>query len=115
MATQSQGIQQLLAAEKKAAEIVAEAGKKRTKRLKQAKDEAVIDVEAFKAEKEKAHKILEQQILGSRSTNDDSIKIKTENLIKEMTESFEANNAKTMQDILDAVSQIDVEKHKNFI
>ena len=85
MATQSQGIQQLLAAEKKAAEIVSEARKsilfalkcqkklwnielfwifilERTKRLKQAKDEAANEVEAFKAEKEKQHKILEQQV-----------------------------------------------------
>jgi hypothetical protein len=30
--------------------------------LKQAKDEAANEVEAFKAEKEKQHKILEQQV-----------------------------------------------------
>ena len=35
----------------------------RTKRLKQAKDEAANEVEAFKAEKEKQHKILEQQVI----------------------------------------------------
>ena len=82
MATQSAGIQQLLQAEKKAAEIVSEARKSkidslhflyqqlsyafafkgRTKRLKQAKEEATIEIENFKNEKEKHHKFLESQV-----------------------------------------------------
>uniref|UniRef100_A0AAZ3PPT0 V-type proton ATPase subunit G n=1 Tax=Oncorhynchus tshawytscha TaxID=74940 RepID=A0AAZ3PPT0_ONCTS len=39
MASQSQGIQQLLQAEKRAAEKVAEARKRKNRRLKQAKEE----------------------------------------------------------------------------
>lgn len=81
MATQTAGIQQLLAAEKKAAETVGEARKSkplnyffccwqrinwltkgRVKRLKQAKDEAAVEIESFKSEKEKQHKILEQEV-----------------------------------------------------
>ncbi len=34
----------------------------RTKRLKQAKEEAVVEVEAFKNEKERSFKFLEQQV-----------------------------------------------------
>ena len=39
MASQTQGIQQLLSAEKRAAEKVAEARKRKNRRLKQAKEE----------------------------------------------------------------------------
>jgi V-type H+-transporting ATPase subunit G len=115
MATQSQGIQQLLAAEKRAAEIVAEARKRRTARLKRAKDEASVEVEQFKAEKEKQHKQLEQQILGSRSTNEDSIKIKTETVIREMTNQFNANRDKVIQHVLESVCNVQPEKHENLI
>jgi len=34
----------------------------RVKRLKQAKDEAVVEIENFKNEKERQHKILEQEV-----------------------------------------------------
>ena len=42
MASQTQGIQQLLSAEKRAAEKVAEARKRKNRRLKQAKEEAQV-------------------------------------------------------------------------
>ena len=62
MATQTPGIQQLLAAEKRAADIVSDARKRRTQLLKKAKDEAIHEVEAFKAEKDRQYKQLEQQV-----------------------------------------------------
>ena len=48
MASQTQGIQQLLAAEKRAAEKVSEARKRKNRRLKQAKEEAQAEIERFK-------------------------------------------------------------------
>lgn len=45
MASQTAGIQQLLAAEKKAAEKINEARKRKAKRLKQANDEAKAEIE----------------------------------------------------------------------
>lgn len=62
MATQTAGIQQLLAAEKKAADTVAEARKRRVKRLKQAKDEASSEIESYKVEQDKKHKSLETTV-----------------------------------------------------
>jgi putative protein kinase ArgK-like GTPase of G3E family len=44
MASQTQGIQQLLVAEKRAAEKVAEARKRKNRRLKQAKEEAQVPI-----------------------------------------------------------------------
>ena len=88
MASQTQGIQQLLAAEKKAAERVAEARKRKleldtrhihqlvfkvsnvsmvlrtgkAKRLKQAKDEAQTEMDRYRIEREKQFKQYEQMV-----------------------------------------------------
>ena len=51
MASQTQGIQQLLAAEKRAAEKVSEARKRKNRRLKQAKEEAQTEIEKYKSER----------------------------------------------------------------
>lgn len=48
MASQTAGIQQLLAAEKRAAEKITEARKAKARRLKQAKDEAQGEVEKYR-------------------------------------------------------------------
>ena len=53
MAAQTQGIQQLLAAEKCAAEKVSDARRRKNRRLKQAKEEAQQEIEKYKAEREK--------------------------------------------------------------
>ena len=100
MAAQTQGIQQLLAAEKRAAEKVnmmvelisigsinnhaniissirgsinlmitfqvAEARKRKARRLKQAKEEANNEIDKFKNEREAAFKEYERQHMGSR-------------------------------------------------
>jgi V-type H+-transporting ATPase subunit G len=84
MAAQSAGVQQLLVAEKKAAEIVAEAKRSKieysysyeagltslrmtltdkTKRLKQAKDEAVSEIDKFKKDREKQFQQYQNEVL----------------------------------------------------
>ncbi len=49
MASQTQGIQQLLAAEKRAAEKINEARKRKAQRLKQAKQEAQAEIDNYRA------------------------------------------------------------------
>lgn len=106
----------------------------RVKRLKQAKDEAVVEIENFKNEKERQHKILEQevfilklsktlnnliknkqlnQILGSRSTNTDSIKQKTDQTIAEMTLAFNRNSKSVLEYILTSVKNVEATPHEN--
>lgn len=48
MASQTQGIQQLLAAEKRAAEKINDARKRKAQRLKQAKQEAQAEIEKYR-------------------------------------------------------------------
>ncbi|XP_068930602.1 V-type proton ATPase subunit G 3 isoform X2 [Petaurus breviceps papuanus] len=53
MASQSQGIQQLLQAEKRAKDKLDEAKKRKGKRLKQAKEEAMAEIDQYRMQKEK--------------------------------------------------------------
>ncbi|KAL2297984.1 hypothetical protein Nmel_016943 [Mimus melanotis] len=62
MASQSQGIQQLLQAEKRAAEKVAEARKRKNRRLKQAKEEAQAEIEQYRLQREKEFKAKEAAV-----------------------------------------------------
>ena len=66
MASQTQGIQQLLTAEKRAAEKVSEARKRKNRRLKQAKEEAQAEIEKYKAERETIFKGNESKFAGSK-------------------------------------------------
>ncbi|MBN3272414.1 VATG1 ATPase, partial [Polyodon spathula] len=62
MASQSQGIQQLLQAEKRAADKVAEARKRKNRRLKQAKEEAQAEIEQYRLQREKEFKTKEEAV-----------------------------------------------------
>ncbi|XP_049509611.1 V-type proton ATPase subunit G 2 isoform X2 [Panthera uncia] len=66
MASQSQGIQQLLQAEKRAAEKVADARKRKARRLKQAKEEAQMEVEHYRREQEQEFQSKQQAAMGSQ-------------------------------------------------
>ena len=53
--------------------------------------------------------------MGSRSVNEDSIKIKTDQTIVEMTNLFQQNRDKVLNDILSAVCNVEPKKHENLI
>jgi V-type H+-transporting ATPase subunit G len=59
---QSRGINDLLAAEKKAQELIEEARKRKNKRLKDAQNEAKTEIDRFKKERDEGFKGLEQQV-----------------------------------------------------
>ncbi|KAJ8968477.1 hypothetical protein NQ317_003635 [Molorchus minor] len=84
MASQTQGIQQLLAAEKRAAEKVGEARKRKTKRLKQAKEEAQEEIEKYRKERERQFREFEAKHMGSKEDVAAKIEIDTKRRIDEM-------------------------------
>ncbi|GBM93081.1 hypothetical protein AVEN_2352-1 [Araneus ventricosus] len=69
MASQTQGIQQLLAAEKRADEKVNQARKRKALKLKKAKEEAQAEVLRFREERDKQFKEYEKQYMGSKESN----------------------------------------------
>uniref|UniRef100_A0A1L8DFN2 V-type proton ATPase subunit G n=1 Tax=Nyssomyia neivai TaxID=330878 RepID=A0A1L8DFN2_9DIPT len=114
MASNTQGIQQLLAAEKKAAEKVAEARKRKARRLKQAKDEATDEIEKYRVEREQQFKDFEQKHVGSREGVAIKIDADTKSKIEEMNRTVINHKESVIQEILTHIYNIEPELHKNF-
>lgn len=149
MASKTVGIQQLLTSEKKAAEMIGEARKRKNKRLKAAKDEAavevpivtspvsitdgvfVVQVEVYRKEQEAAFASYEAGHLGNKADIQARIQADTEATMKTMGASVEDNKeavgssrwpftgrrgeewAQVLAELLQLVSDINVEVHQN--
>ncbi|XP_046385062.1 V-type proton ATPase subunit G [Ischnura elegans] len=114
MASQSQGIQQLLAAEKRAAEKVAEARKKKARRLKQAKEEAQDEIEKYRQERERQFREFEAKHMGSREDVAARIEADTKIKIEEMNQAVVKHKEVVIQRLLQLVYDIKPELHKNY-
>ncbi|KAK7793032.1 hypothetical protein R5R35_004463 [Gryllus longicercus] len=114
MASQTQGIQQLLAAEKRAAEKVAEARKRKARRLKQAKEEAQDEIEKYRQERESQFKEFEAKHMGSREDVAARIEADTKLKIEQMNQAVAINKQQVIQKILELVYDIKPELHQNF-
>ncbi|XP_059150932.1 V-type proton ATPase subunit G-like [Physella acuta] len=113
MAQKTEGIQQLLIAEKKATERVVEARKRKAQRIKTAKKEADSEILAFKNEKENHYKQYEQEILGKKSNSEAQIQVETTKKIKELDVMLKQNRAKAMDAIQQSLFRIEVQLHEN--
>lgn len=114
MASQSTGIQQLLAAEKRAAEKVGEARKRKARRLKQAKEEAQAEIEAYRQKREAEYREHEAMILGSKGDMENKIECETKIRIEELTHNVAANKDKAIRKLLESVCDIRPEMHVNY-
>ncbi|KAG4074204.1 hypothetical protein HA402_015507 [Bradysia odoriphaga] len=114
MTNQSQGIQQLLAAEKVAADKVGEARKRKTRRLKQAKDEATEEIEKYRQERERQFKDFETQHVGSREGVANRIDKDAKLKLEEMTRALASNKEAVIKDVLRLVYDIEPKLHKNY-
>lgn len=114
MASQTQGIQQLLAAEKRAAEKVSDARKRKARRLKQAKEEAQDEIEKYRQEREKQFREFEAKHMGSKEDVAARIDADTRVKIEEMNSQILAHKDQVMLKILDLVYDIKPELHKNY-
>ena len=114
MASQTQGIQQLLAAEKRAAEKVSEARKRKNRRLKQAKEEAQAEIEKYKSEREKQFRDHEARYAGSKGDIAQSIEMDTKRKIDQMNRSVAANKQRVIADVINSVCQIEPQVHRNY-
>ncbi|CAD6184672.1 unnamed protein product [Caenorhabditis auriculariae] len=115
MASQTQGIQQLLAAEKRAAEKINEARKRKLQRMKQAKQEAQAEVEKYRQQREQEFKSFEQQYLGTKEDIEAKIRKDTEDQISAMKQSVSANKQQVIVRLLQLVCDIKPELHHNLI
>uniref|UniRef100_A0A0C9QR53 V-type proton ATPase subunit G n=1 Tax=Fopius arisanus TaxID=64838 RepID=A0A0C9QR53_9HYME len=97
MASQTQGIQQLLAAEKKAADKVTEARKRKARRLKQAKEEAQEEIEKYRQERERQFREFEAKHMGSKEDVAARIDADTKIKIEEMNKGVAGHKDKVSE------------------
>ena len=53
--------------------------------------------------------------MGSKSTNEDAIKIKTDQAIRDMQRLYETNRESVLKFVLDSVKNVKATKHENLI
>ncbi|XP_012657873.1 V-type proton ATPase subunit G 1 [Otolemur garnettii] len=114
MASQSQGIQQLLQAEKRAAEKVAEARKRKNRRLKQAKEEAQAEIEQYRLQREKEFKAKEAAALGCHGSCSSEVEKETQEKMTILQTYFHQNRDEVLDNLLAFVCDIRPEIHENY-
>ena len=113
MAAQTQNIQKLLQAEKRAQDQISQARVKKQARMKQAKDEAKADVLAYKAEREAEYKQLENTVLGDKSQAEASMKQKTDFDIQKIQERVSQTENAVIDMLCQLVCDVKPVLHKN--
>ncbi|XP_068732041.1 V-type proton ATPase subunit G-like [Montipora capricornis] len=113
MASQSQGIQQLLQAEKKAETMVSDARKRKTQKLKRAKEEAQAEIRSYKEERERQFKEYQREHMGSKDDFKAKVDEQTMVQLNEIGESVEKNKEKVIDRLLNLVYDIKPELHQN--
>eukprot|EP00127_Corallochytrium_limacisporum_P001678 Clim_evm15s77 gene=Clim_evmTU15s77 len=116
MASQnSQGIQALMSAEKGAAETIQAARKKRLQRLKEAKDEAEAEIEAFHQLKEKEYKEYVQQNAGSTDKAVAKMRQDAEQELQGIKRQANKAEGAVVKRLVDVVSTCNPTLHRNFV
>lgn len=113
MASQTQGIQELLRAEKQAGEKVSEARKRKARRLKQAKEESQADVERYRQERERAFHNYNEQHMGSRDDIAKRIDQETDARLRQQEEDVGTKSHVVVNRILEVVHDIKPQLHTN--
>ncbi|XP_030750684.1 V-type proton ATPase subunit G-like [Sitophilus oryzae] len=111
---QTQGIQQLLAAEKRAAEKVAEARKRKVKRIKQARDEAQAEIEAYRNERERQFREYEARHMGSKEDVAARIDKDTQVYLQNMEKLVQDNKDQVIKELISLAVDITPEVHRNY-
>ena len=111
----SSGVKQLLDAEKRAAERVEEARRKKIQTMKRAKAEAEQDIAKFREEKEAEFRNRAQTDAGS--SNDDSAAINKdlEEKLATLKTSVKKNEKEVIDTLINIVCDIKLQVHENFV
>ncbi|KAF9921510.1 H(+)-transporting V1 sector ATPase subunit G [Linnemannia zychae] len=112
-ASNSQGIQTLLEAEKEASKIVQKARTYRTQRLKDARSEAAKEIDELKAAKNEAFKNFEQEHAGSSDQTSQRVEIETEQKRVQIEAEFNKNRGAVLEKLLDTVFTVEPKIHPN--
>lgn len=109
----SSSIQSLLKTEKEAAEIVNEARKYRTSRLKTAKSDAQKEIDEYKAQKESELKKYESEHAGLNETIEKDADAEVERELVEIKKKFEEKKSAVVDLLVKAATKPTPELHIN--
>lgn len=111
--TMSSSIQSLLKTEKEAAEIVNEARKYRTSRLKSAKSDAQKEIDEYKAAKDTELKQFEEKHLGINELAEKEADAAAEKELQDIKSKYESKKSAVVQLLVDAATKPTPELHIN--
>ncbi|XP_078515329.1 V-type proton ATPase subunit G 3 [Lissotriton helveticus] len=114
MTSQSQGIQQLLQAEKRAKDKLEEAKKRKGKRLRQAKEEAIAEIDQYKLQRENEFRRIQSTILGSQGNLAVKVDEQTATKIQSLNSSYAQRHESVIVDLLGLIQDIKPEIHINY-
>ncbi|ELW57888.1 V-type proton ATPase subunit G 3 [Tupaia chinensis] len=114
MASQSQGIHQLLQAEKRAKDKVEEAKKRKGKRSRQAKEEAMAETDQFRIQREKEFRMRQSKVMGSQSHLAEEIEEHTAGKMQGLKGSYSMGMDSVITRLLGMVCDIKPEIHVNY-
>ena len=115
MASQTQNIQKLLQAEKRAQDVISQARQRKNLKIKQAKDEAKEEVLKYKKEREAEFKKMEAQILGDKNENEVAMQSKTQDDIFNMGQMVARNEGEVMDLVIGIVCDVRPKLHENYL
>ncbi|XP_040841138.1 V-type proton ATPase subunit G 3 isoform X2 [Ochotona curzoniae] len=114
MASQSQGIHQLLQAERRAKDKLEEAKKRKGKRLKQAKEEAMAEIDQYKLQRDKDFRMKQSKAMDSQGDLSDEIEEQTQQKIRQLKANYNKHMESVMKQLLNMVCDIEPEIHANY-
>ncbi|KAK1327958.1 hypothetical protein QTO34_012380 [Cnephaeus nilssonii] len=114
MASQSQGIHQLLQAEKRAKDKLEEAKKRKAKRIRQAKEEAMVEADQYRMQRDKEFRVKEAKALGSQSNLAEEMEAQALERIAELTASYRRGVESVLARVLGTVCDVKPQVHLNF-
>nr|KAF6266996.1 ATPase H+ transporting V1 subunit G3 [Pipistrellus kuhlii] len=120
MASQSQGIHQLLQAEKRAKEKLEEAKKHKgaapgkAKRIRQAKEEALAEADQYRLRRDREFRGKESKALGSQSSLAEEAEAQARASIAELTGSYGRCAEAVLARLLGTVCAVEPRVHLNF-
>ncbi|KFO14923.1 V-type proton ATPase subunit G 3 [Balearica regulorum gibbericeps] len=109
MTSQSQGIQQLLQAEKRAKDKLEEA-----KKRKEAREEAIAEIDHYRLQREKEFRNKQTNVMGSQGNLSAKIEEQTTETVRNLTSSYHKNMESMMKKLLSTICDINPEVHPNF-
>ncbi|KAF6073099.1 ATPase H+ transporting V1 subunit G3 [Phyllostomus discolor] len=114
MTSQSQGIHQLLQAEKRAKDKLEEAKKRKAKRIKQAKDEAMVEIDQYRMQKDKEFRMKQSKALGSQGSTSEEMEEQTREAIRGLRGSYSRCAEGVLTQVLSMVCDVQPELHANY-